>query len=406
MNKRTFSYVSGRFRDYYRSEEIQLPPEAEAREWGYIPFNEDGDVFMVRHKSLGALGGIDEFTKQEAPQHFYFSCSKYDEPGIQEMNSKGWNSADLIFDIDADHLSNVDEHATSYDEMLAEGKRMLQKLLTVLQNEFGFEDLEVVFSGGRGYHVHVRDDSVQELTRSARNEIVDYLTATNIDFEHITTEYPFGIPLQHSSGRFPQSSGWGKKYADYMRTVFDDLRDDILEIYEEKPDEEAVSEVTALLKENYDISNIGTERTKMVIEVFKDEERYAEARLGNVEVAPAVKIIAKQILEQAQEDLHVEIDEPVTTDTNRLIRLPGSLHGGSGLRVTRIDFEDIESFTPLEDAIPETFTGNTVQLEVTEDEVESYVGGEKTVYTEGEHEVPEYEAVHLICQGEAKKLAE
>lgn len=405
MDKRTFSYISGRFRDYYRKEEIQLPPDGPAREWGYIPFDDSGDVYMIRHKSLDELGAIDGFTKREGPRHFYFSSSKYDDPGIPDMNDKGWVGADLIFDIDADHLSNVDEETTPYDEMLAEGKAMLQNLVEVLTDEFGFEDLTVVFSGGRGYHVHVRDDSVQELTRSARNEIVDYLTGTNIDFEYVTTEYPFGIPVKHYDGLFPQSAGWGRTYRDYLMETFEEMHQDILEIFEQHSDDEITTKTTQLLKDKYDISNIGTERTKMIVRVFTDEENYEELRLGNLLVAPAMKIMAKQLLEQAIEQEHLEIDEPVTTDTNRLIRLPGSLHGGSGMRVTRIDYENIEDFTPLTDAIPEAFTNNEVQISV-EDTVESYIGGEKTVYEAGEHTVPEYEAVHLICRGDATKLAE
>lgn len=405
MDKRTFSYISGRFRDYYRSEEITLPPEGESREWGYIPFEESGDVYMIRHKSLGEIGDIDGFTKRNGPRHFYFSSSKYEEPGIPNMNDKGWVGADLIFDIDADHLTNVDEETTPYNEMLAEGKEVLQNLVEVLQNEFGFEDLTVVFSGGRGYHVHVRDESVQELSRSARNEIVDYLTGTNIEFDYITTDYPFGIPVQHYEGLFPQSAGWGRIYREYLTETFEEMHTDIVEIFEQYSDEEIVTKTTQLLKDKYEISNIGTERTKMIVSVFTNEDTYEELQLGNIFVAPAVKIIAKQILEEAIEKEYLEIDEPVTTDTNRLIRLPGSLHGGSGMRVTRIDYENIEEFTPLTDAIPDAFKNNDVKISVDET-VESYIGGEKTVYEEGEHTVPEYEAVHLICREEATKLSE
>src|SRR5690606_32198531 len=44
-------------------------------------------------------------------------------------------------------------------------------------------------------------------------------------------------------------------------------------------------------------------------------------------------------------------DEPVTTDTKRLIRLPSSLHGGSGLRVTPLAPKDLDDFDPLVDAV-------------------------------------------------------
>ena len=44
-------------------------------------------------------------------------------------------------------------------------------------------------------------------------------------------------------------------------------------------------------------------------------------------------------------------DEPVTGDVHRLIRLPGSLHGGSGLRVTTMTSKELEDFDPMTKAI-------------------------------------------------------
>lgn len=405
MDSRTFSYIQGRFKDYYRQEEITLPPNGDEREWGYIPFDENGETYMIRHKSLPSLGGINQFTAREGPRHLYFSSSKYETPGIPNMNDKGWNSADLIFDIDADHLSSVDEDTTPYDEMLAEGKKMLQKLVEVLTTDLGFEDVQVVFSGGRGYHVHIRDESVQEMSRSARNEIVDYLTATNVEFEHITTNHPFEFPVPQFNGLYPQSAGWGKKYHEYLQETLSALHDDIHSIYDSHEESKAADEVAGLLKDEYNVSNIGTKRAKTLVRVFTDPERYAKVRAGNLTAAPTVKILAKQLLQHAREDLGVEIDEPVTTDINRLIRLPGSLHGGSGLRVTRIPADDVSGFEPLVDAIPDIFTNHEVKIEV-EEPVTSYVGGEVTEYEAGEHTISEYEAVHLLCREDAIKLQE
>ena len=46
-----------------------------------------------------------------------------------------------------------------------------------------------------------------------------------------------------------------------------------------------------------------------------------------------------------------KIDEPVTYDTKRLIRLPGSLHGGTGFKVMTIPLSDLESYDPFKEAI-------------------------------------------------------
>ncbi len=57
-----------------------------------------------------------------------------------------------------------------------------------------------------------------------------------------------------------------------------------------------------------------------------------------------------------------ETDEPVTADVRRLIRCPGSLHGGSGLRVTPLTLRDLEDFDPLQDAV--VFGDEPVPLQI------------------------------------------
>jgi DNA primase small subunit len=45
-----------------------------------------------------------------------------------------------------------------------------------------------------------------------------------------------------------------------------------------------------------------------------------------------------------------EMDAPVTTDIHRLIRLPSSLHGGTGFRVVPLSREQLDRFDPFQDA--------------------------------------------------------
>ena len=53
------------------------------------------------------------------------------------MKEKIWQGADLIFDLDADHLRNAPK---SYGEMLVLVKKETQKLLTFLFSDFGFNE--------------------------------------------------------------------------------------------------------------------------------------------------------------------------------------------------------------------------------------------------------------------------
>jgi DNA primase small subunit len=112
--------------------------------------------------------------------------------------------------------------------------------------------------------------------------------------------------------------------------------------------------------------------------------------------------IAQLLVQETVAAQNAPIDEPVTTDTNRLIRLPGSLHGGSGLAVQRIERDAIEAFDPLSDAVPETFRGHEITVDVTEPgEVE--FDGESITVEAGHQTVPEHVGVFLMSRGRASK---
>jgi DNA primase small subunit len=103
MEERTREYLEGRFGDYYRSADLAAPPAAAEREWGHIPWTSSGTT-MIRHQSLLDLGDLGGFLSREAPRHVYFSAARYGDPGAGTMDAKGWRGADLVFDLDADHL--------------------------------------------------------------------------------------------------------------------------------------------------------------------------------------------------------------------------------------------------------------------------------------------------------------
>ena len=58
----------------------------------------------------------------------------------------------------------------------------------------------------------------------------------------------------------------------------------------------------------------------------------------------------KNLVRIAVKEAAIFPDEPVTGDVHRLIRLPGSLHGGSGLKVTTMTSKELEYFDPMKKA--------------------------------------------------------
>ncbi|SNZ03374.1 DNA primase small subunit [Natronoarchaeum philippinense] len=402
MEERTRAYLRGRFRDYYRRTSIAPPPDANLREWGFIPWTAGSGTTMVRHKSLLDLGALDEFLARKRPRHVYFSAGRYDDPSSDTMGSKGWRSSDLVFDLDADHLPGVTPSEDSYEEMLATCKDALLRLLDILETDFGFEDLTVVFSGGRGYHVHVRDDGVRELDREQRREIVDYVRGIDVEFEHLIEQEAVGGTAGRSSPAHKRSlvtdGGWSRRVHRRLTTFVDELLD--------LPEEDALERLQ-------EFDGIGEGKARGALTAARNNRQQIEA--GNVDVHPAVFQLARILAEDVLDAESAPIDEPVTTDTNRLIRLPGSLHGGTGLRVLRIDRDELAGFRPLDDAVTEQFVGQQIRVDVTgteempggtQDSATISLGGDSFTIEPGAQTVPEHVGVYLMARGHAEKEKE
>jgi len=393
MDGRTREYLRGRFGDHYRRASLDPPPAANEREWGYITWSEGGTT-MVRHLShLDLVGGGDlgAFLAGERPRHVYFPAGRYDDPGADTMGAKGWRGSDLIFDLDADHLPGVDPAADAYADMLAQCKDALLRLLDLLESDFGFEESTVVFSGGRGYHVHVRGQGVQPLDRRARREIVDYVLGENVAFDDVVrTEAVAGSAGRSSPAekRSLPDGGWAGRTRDRLEAFVDDLL--------------AMEEAEAL-ERLQEFEGIGEGKATAALNAARQNRDALAA--GNVDVHPAVYSVAGKLFEAVVEDQAAPIDEPVTTDINRLIRLPGSLHGGSGLAVRRIERDALSAFDPLADAVPETFVGNEIAVNL-EDPTTVQLRGETFRLDAGVHTVPEYVGVFAMTRGHATKAPE
>ena len=386
MDDRTREYLRGRFRDYYRRVSPSPPPDAHLREWGHIPWTPGTGTTMVRHRSLYDLGDLETFFADTAPRHAYFSAARYDDPGASTMGKKGWRSADLVFDLDADHLPGVDPETTSYREMLAACKDALERLLAFLEDDFAFDDLTVVFSGGRGYHVHVRDEAVRELDSEARREVVDYVRAIDLDAEGLIRT----VSDRGTTKRVLRTEGgWGARVHEALVAYADDLR--------EMDEEAARSRLTEL-------DGIGEGRAETILGAF---ERNPDAvREGNVEAGgPGVRRLVSALAARVTATETAPIDEPVTTDTRRLIRLPGTLHGGSGLVVTPIDRDDVAAFDPLCDAVPDRFVGRDIRI-VCETDRTVELNGTRLSVVPGETAVPEFAGIFLMARGDARKAPE
>jgi len=390
-------FLKARFRDYYLKNEITLPPRFTRREYGFMFFDKN---YMIRHKGFNTKQKLKKFLVEYVPKHAYYSTAYYKNPNITDMEGKGWLGADLVFDLDADHIPETE--GKRYEEMLRIVKREAEKLVfNFLLDDLGFDEksISIAFSGGRGYHIYVRSRDVFNLGSDGRREIVSYITGESTDLTKFIRIYEEKIGRKKKRNVYelypPEFGGWYGKLSREITRISRDLK----VLYEERGEEAVVEEFNEILKDKK-LSK------RLAADIFK-ENKENKAKIDDLideYQSKKLQIFTTDTLRDAflryiKEKIRIrgEADEPVTTDIHRLIRLIGSLHGKTGLMVKEIDIDRFKDFNPLVDAIPNTFKENEVKI-ISKDKVEIELGGEK-YRVEGEEIVPEYVAIFLIARG-------
>ncbi len=400
----TVQFVQRCFRDYYTKVNIPLVHDLAQREFGAIIPGRT----MRRHMGFSDMTALKRYLTDSCPAHVYHSTAYYETPGASTMDKKKWLGADLIFDLDADHIPGADE--MSYAEMLEQVKVEFIKLLDdFLLGDFGFaeKDIGIYFSGGRGYHAHVRHDSVKKLNSHERREIVNYITKPiekkdkEKDIESFLSKVAYDVTefQGHSKPKHiyilpaPDAKGWKGKFRHSLMDYLDNGLDrDKKEVIEELVAHDGIGKGTAetiysrLFKgdvENSGASNIKRSNTL---------EAFSSNKIRN--------IFLDFILERTRA-MAGETDEPVTSDIKRLIRLPGSLHGKTGFYVKSLERCQLEEFDPLIDTVWKGHTGNT-KITGTADHVFPLIGEEWEI-KEGESQLlPTAVALHAVLQKKCK----
>lgn len=394
-------FVISMFARHYKEAALEMPERFSKREFGFMLFDRPG---MIRHTGFSTRADLKKFLVERIPAHVYYSSAYYEKPGAPTMTEKKWLGADLIFDLDADHVRGAEK--LPYEQMLQRVKEEVTRLLDeFILHDLGFEakDVRIVFSGGRGYHLHINHPSVVRLSSHERREIVDYITGTDLDLEILFPKTPIEIRRFKENvysvyrRRMPKGAdgGWFARIRNGIDSLFEEM--------ERMTPEEQKNHLTKLMMDSgvkvgpktadgvyrelfeggEGKRGIDKMRNEDNIEVFSDD-RHLRAFLELVRrgMAPAIA---------------GETDEPVTSDIKRLIRLPGSLHGKTGFEVVPLERDDLDDFDPFRDAVPESFGKEQIGV-VCEKPVEVRLKDHDYVLDAGRNSVPEFVAVHLICR--------
>ena len=388
-SQKSLEFLKNSFREYYEKNRMALLPDRFGRrEFAFTFFGGKG---MLRHLSFSKKKDFIDFLKERVPAHAYYSSAYYQKPDAPSMQQKNWMGAELIFDLDSDHLPNAER--LSYTEALEQVKKEFKRLVEeFLLQDFGFDEkhLELYFSGGRGYHCHVKDPMVFDLDSNERREIVDYITGRDLRDTIIFRQY---VSERRQYGRriysgiktlrmpTPDQPGWKGRISRGIIEIVNEIkksRDPI-----KKLQEYGVKKTTAEKL----IRDLSDERVRRIKNGLLDQSKTIRSFFLNSALRKTAVALSAG-----------ETDEPVTCDTKRLIRLPYSLHGGTGLRVTKLDIDDLEEFNPLVDAV--VFDDRPIRVRLLQP-IKMEMNGENHKLQTGIQDVPRYLAVFLV----GKKMA-
>ncbi len=410
---KTEEYLERKFREYYRnySHRIVPPKKMEKREFGFVHFR---DRMMVRHRQFTSVNELRRLVEDTAPSDVYYSTAYYSNPE-EEMEQKGWLGADLVFDIDADHIptSCKEEHdrwtcktcgrsgkgaapqvckschGERFNERtwvcelcLGKARNEAMKLTDFLIEDYGFSKMELkaFFTGHRGYHIHALSDSILNLDSDERKEIVDYVLGNGLDLDEMDI-------LQKGSARLtlPEklnaTKGWKRRINQKLAHTLVDA-------------------------DQNELIGLGFKGTlvKTIIEELRATMEYQDVR-SMIEMLGPHTIGNRgweKILRRIIEECSANIDTVVTTDVHRLIRTEETLNGKTGLRTVEIDVDKLESFDPFDEAIG--FQKGQEAVDV--DEAPEFRLGGSTFgpYINQRVTLPTAAAVLLIGKGKARPV--
>ncbi len=318
LEARVTRFLEALTRTYYRRATPWLPSDFPLREFAAQPWRGQG---YIRHLSFQTVSAVKRFLEERAPKHFYYSSARYDQPGVDDMDAKGWRSADIVFDIDADHIPQCSDRVVKLETPLGETSFIDEKCIelaglhayvvySILVDELGFQrqGIRVEFSGHRGFHVtvYLRDsDEEARAGQDYRRELVNYVAGVGAGEE--TLEPWRGLRLRR--GR-PQPVPPLVSHAGFRGRV---------------------ARIAAMLA--------ASRGDREVAAVFLSRDpREAAARYASLR--DRVDEYVKAALELARP----EVDAQVTVDTKRLIRAPNSINGKTMLLVAPVEPERLRGF--------------------------------------------------------------
>jgi DNA primase small subunit len=326
----------------------------EQREFGFRNF----DGIVQRHFSFKTFNELKEFIINYIPSDAYFSSAFYQKPDEKHMDLKNWLGAELSFDIDIDHVptkcklehdwwkckscgfsskgpapqkcpncgsETIESWSWICDKCLDAAKDQVQRLIDeFLISDLGLSPHELVisFSGHRGYHVRVKNPDYEHLNVEARGMIIEHIMLPNHK-QIIDQSLHELMNEKHKISYEIDSHGWRGRIARGLYEIFSGYTKNML-------NEIGIDDKSA----EYIIKS-----RDRILDLISSKKVYKWKFLNTI-TPEARKILINEAINRKK----VWIDERVTRDVKRLMRLPESLHGSTGFKASLISYSELDTF--------------------------------------------------------------
>lgn len=406
-NLREQEFLKKYFREYYYKTEIHYPTRPQHREFGIGEF---GKKIVKRHLAFPDKKVFNSFLQQDAPFYVSASASLYKFPDARPMEKKEIFGSELIYEFDADDIKTkckeehdswrctqcnafgsgtVEKCASCGSSSLQleqwfcpacidETKKQVFDLIDILKQDFGIDEgLYINFSGNAGFHVHVENLAVEKLSKEARIQLLDYLTLHEINLELL------GFFLDKKTFVAPKDPVFGqiKRIKDALHSLL--LNSDASEL------------ATYGLIQKSKLKSV-LQNKALVLEGLSSGTLFALE--GGAEIT---KKFWHNILSHIVSKTSLDIDRQTSSDIYKLVRVPNTIHGGTGLIAKVLDSsESLSKFDAFKDSI--AFFDARTNVYITKVPRFYLYGNYFGPYEDSKLELPNYAAIYLVAKGKAK----
>ena len=291
----------------------------------------DIDRLPRREIAFGRYGrsGLDDrhngyATKAELHEHLsenkdivsiFSSVAYYLDPHEPMNTKKDIQSWDLIFDLDSRPLE--DESKIAFISRMANTTKQL--IDEHLVGEFGFdvEDMEIDWSGNKGFHVTLSDERYQNYSLESRKRLLKHINMVGV--------IDRGLYNTDNATVNPVCGGWKKRY------------------------HKVIEDTVALSFDQNALIEYGYPKVtaKKISDLLEDDGCYQSLEAGRLKVLmdkdPKILTAVKRLCKKKHKHLIDALDVPVSTKRYGIFRVPNSIHEKSGLPCVRLQYTDLEN---------------------------------------------------------------